>query len=153
MEMRGFWLLGVLAVALLSGCATSPEAAIAKRIQREQAFFMTLPEDEQERLRDGRLEIGDSAEAARIVYGAPSRAHERITAEAKTLVWSYTREDMLPMDGFLPVSYLAVGRQGRPYWGTDFMWHRSYQYTVSEYLRIEFFDNKVIAIDLIKESE
>ena len=142
----------MLAALLLAGCET-PQGAIAKRIEKEHVFFAGLPEDTQERLRNGQLQVGDPMEAARIVYGAPARTHERITATATNRVWSYMTTEVAPMDGFCPVSYPVVRQHGRPYWATDLAWHRSYLYSSSEYLRIEFRDNTVVAIDLIRPHE
>ena len=142
---------GVLSVLLLAGCATKLEL-IEQRIQEEAEFFATLPVDAQERLREGRLEIGDSLDAARIVYGVPTRRYERITEAGSSMVWSYKNADLYPYDQYEAVQY-PVGTRRGVRWVTDFQLHRSYMIDHSEYLRIEFRDGKVVVIDFIKPEE
>jgi len=155
-KMREGWLLWGLGAALsgafLTGCETSQQA-IAKRIRQDHAFFASLPEDAQERLQGGQLQVGDSTHAAWIVYGEPTRTYERITVAATNLVWSYRSTDMIPMSQFHTVHYPVRGRYGGTYWASDLVLQNTYLYSSSEYLRIEFNDNKVIAIDRFRTNE
>ena len=156
MSVKRGWLswglCGALAAALVAGCETG-QGAIAKRIRKDEAFFAALPEDDQERLRGGRLEVGDPLEAARIVYGEPTQTHEHVTAAGTNLVWSYRMTEIEPVSDFYPVAYPVARRHGRSYWATDFVWQRSYLYGSREFLRIEFNDGRVVAIDLVRPRE
>ena len=143
---------GALAGLMLTGCET-PQGQIEKRIQHEHAFFETLPGDTQERLQNGQLQIGDSLMAAWIVYGPPTRTYERITEVSTNEVWSYSTVDAMPVDQFNSVHYPVLGRRGGTVWETDFQLQRSYLYDRNEYLRIEFRENTVLAIDIIKEQK
>jgi len=137
---------GAVSVLLLTGCET-PQGLVAKRIRQEGAFFASLPEDAQERLTQARLEVGDPMTAAWIVYGEPTRRYERNTETGTTQVWSYCKLDSQPVDQFTPVYYPVAGRRGMTQWQADFQLQRSYLYDRNEYLRIEFKDGTVIAIE------
>jgi len=144
---------GALSVLLLAGCGTTL-SPIERRIQNEYAqFFETLPEEAQERLRNGRLEVGDSMDAAWIVYGKPTRSYERMTETSVNLVWSYSTTELQPIDQFETAYYPVSGRRGVTRWASDFQLHRSYLHDRSEDLRIEFREGTVIAIDFIKPRE
>jgi len=139
---------GVLSVLFLAGCGTTL-SPIEQRIQKEYAFFAALPEDEQERLRGGRVEIGDSMDAAWIVYGKPTKSYERLTEASVNMVWSYSTTELHPVDQFETTYYPVTGRRGVTRWSSDLQLQRSYLHDRSENLRIEFREGKVIAIDLI----
>ena len=154
MKTRGwFWGAGTaLSILLLAGCGATL-SPIEQRIQQEYAFFAELPEDTQARLRSGRFEIGDSTDAARIVYGEPTRVYDRLTETSANVVWSYSSSEMTPVDQFEQVHYPVVGRHGRTSMASDFLLQRSYLHRRNEFVRIEFRDGKVIAIDFIGKPE
>jgi len=143
---------GALSVLFLAGCGTTL-SPIEQRIQKEFALFETLPEDTQERLRNGKLEIGDSMDSAWIVYGKPTKSYERLTETSANLVWSYSTTEMQPVDQFESTYYPVAGRRGVTRWSSDFQLQRSYMAERNENLRIEFREGKVIAIDFIKSQE
>ena len=143
---------GALSVLLLAGCATKLEL-IEQRIQKEPEFFASLPEDTQERLREGRLEIGDSMEATRIVYGVPMHTHARITEAGTNTIWSYKTLDAKPAEHHVAVRYPVSTRYGGTRWVTDFQTQHSLVFDYSEYMRIEFRDGKVVVIDFINPEE
>jgi hypothetical protein len=136
----------VIFVALLSGCMTLEER-ISKRIEARADFFATLPVESQERLRKGQLQIGDSEDAAWIVHGPPSRISTRQTQGCTNVIWSYVLTEAQPIDELRPVAYPVASPHGRVMWTTDYHYYRSYVYEAREYLRIEFNNKKVIAID------
>jgi len=136
----------VFFVALLSGCMTLEER-ISKRIEARADFFATLPVESQERLRKGHLQIGDSEDAAWIVHGSASRISTRQTQGCTNVIWSYVLTEAQPIDELRPVAYPVTTRSGRVLWATDYHTYRSYVYEAREYLRIEFNNKKVIAID------
>jgi hypothetical protein len=136
----------LLLVALLAGCLTLEER-IAKRIEARADFFVTLSAENQERLRKGHLQIGDPEEAAWIVYGPPTRKSTRVIAGCTNVIWSYMMMEPHPVDELRPVVYPIATRRGHVVWATDYHYHRSYFYERSEYMRIEFNNGKVLAID------
>jgi hypothetical protein len=133
-------------VALLTGCMTLEER-ISKRIEARATFFATLPVESQERLRKGHLQMGDSEDAAWIVHGAPTRISSRVTAGSTNVIWSYIMTEAMPVDEIHPVAYPVTTRSGRVFWTTDYHAYRSYVYERREYLRIEFNNKQVVAID------
>jgi len=143
---------GALSVLFLAGCGATL-TPIEKRIQKEYALFAALPEDTQERLRIGRLEIGDSIDAARIVYGKPTKSYERFTETSTNTVWSYFTTELQPIDQFETAYSPITGRRGVTRWAAEPQLQRSYLADRSENLRIEFREGKVIAIDFIKPHE
>ena len=143
---------GALVGLMLTGCE-STQGQIGKRIQHEHAFFETLPEETQVRLQNGHIQIGDPMMAVWIVYGPPTRTYERITEESTNLVWSYCTVDSTPVDQFNSVHYPVLGRHGGAVWTTDYQLQRSYLYDRNEYLRIEFSNDSVVAIDIIKTQQ
>lgn len=136
----------VIVVALLSGCMTLEER-ISKRIEARTDFFATLPVESQERLRKGQLQLGDTEDAAWIVYGAPTRISTRQTPGSTNVIWSYVMTEAMPVDELHPVAYPVTTRSGRVFWTTDYHSYRSYVYEKREYLRIEFNNKQIIAID------
>ncbi|MCL1919917.1 MAG: hypothetical protein FWG50_02390 [Kiritimatiellaeota bacterium] len=145
-------LCGALSVLFMAGCET-PQGQLQKRIQHESAFFETLPEEAQERILNGQLNIGDPSTAAWIVYGQPTHTYDRTTEASTNMVWSYCTVDAQPVDQFQSVHYPVLGRRGTTYWTTDYQLQRSYLYDRNEYLRIEFSGDKVLAIDIIKQKK
>ena len=136
----------VFLCALLAGCLTLEER-IAKRITAKADYFASLSAESQERLRKGHLQIGDAEEAAWIVFGPPTRRSTRMTSGSTNTVWSYVMTEAQPIDELHPVAYPITTRRGHTVWGTDYQYYRSYVYERNEYLRIEFSNNKVSAID------
>jgi len=142
---------GILLGVFLAGCASVN--LIEQRILHEQAFFSELPEDTQARLRNGQLEVGDPLNAAWIVYGYPTHIHERVTESSTNTVWAYSTLETHPVDQFDQVYYPTTGRRGITHMQSDFILQRSYLYSRNDYLRIEFSEGKVIAIDRTKPQE
>jgi hypothetical protein len=139
-------LVTVIFVALLAGCMTLEER-ISKRIEARATFFATLPLETQERLRKGQLQLGDSEDAAWIVYGSPSRISTRQTPGCTNVIWSYVLTEAQPVDELRPVVHPVTSPRGRVMWTTDYHYYRSYVYESREYLRIEFNNKLIIAID------
>lgn len=72
-------------VTLLAGCAITP----ADRIRSEPVLFARYSVEVQERIRAGRVEVGDDADAVWLALGEPHRRVERTTAEGRAEVWIY----------------------------------------------------------------
>jgi len=133
-------------LALVTGCMTLEER-ISKRIEARADFFATLPVESQERLRKGQLQIGDSEDAAWIVHGPPTRISTRQMQGSTNVIWSYVMTEAMPVDEVHPVAYPVATRGGHVFWATDYHAYRSYVYEKREYLRIEFNNKIIIAID------
>ena len=118
-----------------------------------EELFSELPEDTQARLRNGILEVGDPADAAWIVYGEPSHTFERVTETSTNTVWAYSTTETHPVDHFDQVYYPTTGQRGITRMQSDFVLQRSYLYSRTDYLRIEFNDGKVVGIDRMTSQE
>ncbi|TVR55981.1 MAG: hypothetical protein EA425_00280 [Puniceicoccaceae bacterium] len=61
------------------------------RIRGDRDYFASLPEDVQENLRLGQVEIGYTKRMVEIALGSPDRVSRRVTAEGEVEVWDYVR--------------------------------------------------------------
>ena len=148
-----YGIIGSVALcALLTGCLTLEER-IAKRITVKADYFASLPAERQERLRKGQLQIGDTEDAAWIVFGSPTRKSTHTTVGSTNIVWSYVLTEAQPIDELRPGFYPIVMRRGHVIWTTDYQYNRSYIYERNEYLRIEFNNNKVSSIDKAEKDQ
>lgn len=83
--MKNFLLLAAAAF-LLTACATTPE----KRIAKNPEVFAGFPEEVQENVREGVIQIGYDKDMVRIALGEPDRISTR-RREGETLeIWTYT---------------------------------------------------------------
>lgn len=81
-----FVVLPLLLVAL-SGCGSTP----ATRIKENPEAFARLPAAVQERVRQGRVEVGDDPATVLLARGEPARRMERRDTESGTTeIWIYT---------------------------------------------------------------
>jgi hypothetical protein len=142
-------LLGLACVALLAGCATQREL-IEKRISQKSAYFSTLPADDQQRIREGKLVSGDTRDAVWIAYGRPDRVFQKVTGTTTNEVWSYVDQDVTYTDELRPVYFPVHSIRGRTVWHTDFVWTTDRYYTPYDYLRIEFQNDRVLTIETEK---
>lgn len=101
-HLPGLGLVACVIVAMLAGCET-----IDTRIQERQAAFDAFPEEVRERLRAGRLEVGDTRDAVHIVLGAPDERRRRTTAEGTIERWIYKRY-FTRSEGWQQVGYRRV---------------------------------------------
>lgn len=99
--MKGLCL--VLAV-LIAACA-SP----SKRIKRNQALFDTFPPAVQEKVRQGQVDVGFTADMVLIALGKPDRKYTRKTEAGDTEIWAY-------VDGHRPGYGFSLGL-GTGYYG------------------------------------
>lgn len=70
--------------AVLSACQT-PQS----RIKKNQAAFDAYPPEVQAAVREGRVEVGFTAEQAVMALGKPTRVYSQKTAAASQEVWEY----------------------------------------------------------------
>jgi hypothetical protein len=130
-------------VVLIVSCAT-PDA----RIKQSQELFDTWPPEVQERLREGKIEIGDTTDMVFIALGKPDREYTRRTAARLMTVWSYTdhytqtRRQLV--DGEFRV---RDSRTGYIHEVRDAIWVDVPTYHEYDRLRVEFYDDLVVAIE------
>lgn len=74
------------ALALLAACA-----GVESRIKKHRAAFDASAPDVQEKIRQGRADVGFTREQAAIALGRPDRVYTRKTADSEQEVWSYGR--------------------------------------------------------------
>lgn len=144
------FIAAVACAALLAGCATQQQR-IEKRIGQKAAFFATLPANNQQRLREGVLVSGDAPEAAWIVYGPPDRVFSRVTGTTTNEVWSYIAYEPGTVDTLRPVYHPVRTSRGRTLWRHDYLWATDTYHNPYEYLRIEFQDNRILALETEKQ--
>lgn len=86
--MKSLFLL-VAAVGLLawSGCASTPQ----QRIDKNQAQFASFSPEAQQKIREGKVEVGFTADMVKLSLGEPARTFTRSTADGTVEVWVYTK--------------------------------------------------------------
>ena len=90
-EMKTAWIwmaAAAMAAGILSGCASTPDS----RIEKNRAFFDSLPLEKQARIRGGETDVGFTAEETRLALGEPSRVFKRKDAAGEAAVWEYRDE-------------------------------------------------------------
>jgi hypothetical protein len=83
MKTRTF-VLPVLLAAALSACATTQS-----RIRKHQAEFDSYPPAVQQKIKDGKVEVGFTQQQAAMALGKPDRIYRRKTADSDQEVWAY----------------------------------------------------------------
>ncbi len=140
-------LLALLPIFLLASCAT-PDA----RIKRHQEMFDAFPPDVQERVREGKIEIGDNEDMVFIALGKPDREYTRRTADGELVVWSYTdhytqtRRELV--DGRFRV---RDSRTGHIHSVSDSVWVEVPTYHEYDRFRVEFDGGLVTAIEQLNQ--
>jgi len=138
-----FVLLGAFVVA---GCSTP-----AARIGRNRETFDAFPEGVQENVRLGRIEMGYSTDMVFIALGNPRRVYDRQSAARTTEIWAYT--GFRYGGGFhRPVDTAHVFRdaEGEVRYVYGITWVTVDDRVELETLRVEFEDDKVVAIENLR---
>ena len=136
-KMRTVWLVGVMAVLGLAGCA-SPDA----RIKRAPEIFARLTPEQQALVKEGRVAIGFDTDAVMLAVGTPDRKWTRTDAAGTHEVWSYTTwEDDLGHPLYRGWYHLSPGYS--PYYYTNYPARKEH-----EYFKVVFgLDGKVSLIE------
>lgn len=74
-----------IAALLLAAACSSP----ASRIKKNQAAYDSWPPQVQELVKQGRVDVGFTADQVRTALGRPDRVYTRKTAEAAQEVWAW----------------------------------------------------------------
>jgi hypothetical protein len=95
-----------LATLLAAGCST-----VDSRIAKNRDAFNTWPPAVQDKVVQGKIDIGFTAEQVRVALGEPDRVWTRTTADGTSQVWSY--RDRGPRFGFgVGVGMGSFGHRG-----------------------------------------
>ena len=134
-----------LVAALLVGCSTP-----ASRIRKNPALFGTFPPDVQEKVKQGKIEVGFTKDMVLMALGRPQRIATRTTQADKTVVWSYT--DVRWRNGGAPYANERWyrDRQGRLVRESNMDWDRTQAREEYEVLRVEFVGDRVKAIEDVR---
>ena len=143
---------GVLLFVLIAfGCAT-PRA----RISRNPNLYDPLAPQVKHKVQAGEIEIGFPEEAVFLALGSPDRKYTRETEGGETKVWSYVREYTGYADPWPPYHRVWVttgtGRYWYDHYATAGFWYSRVEREY-EYLRVEFKDGKVVAIERLADDE
>lgn len=141
-------ILLLLLAALAAGCST-----IESRIRANQDVFDALPPEAQERVRQGRIEIGDTLDVVRIALGDPDETRTRTTAAGTNVVWVYNRY-FTRYHGTATVGYhrrLAVDNAGKVTGVYYVPVREEIRSTESEpRITIEFAEGRVLSIEQVE---
>ena len=84
--MKTSFLFAVVLMALVAGCATTPD----KRIGQSPEVFARLTPEQQALVKQGKVAVGFDADAVLLAVGSPDRKWTRMDAAGTREVWSYT---------------------------------------------------------------
>jgi hypothetical protein len=137
-------LLAALTLAL-TGCST-----VNSRIKEHASAFSALDAAAQERLRKGRVDIGDSEEMAYVALGQPTRTKESATSAGKETTWIYKNY----YEDYAGTALMGYRRavvydrtSGRSYVYLEPVYTDVYRQRSEEYIRLVFKAGKVSAIE------
>lgn len=75
----------------LSGCESTDT-----RIKKHEHTFLGLSQPEQQRVRDGVVQVGDPADLVYIAFGKPDHHNTIVTSGGRTrTVWTYTKKQTM----------------------------------------------------------
>lgn len=100
-------IFGLLLIALIS-CST-PES----RIEKDPSTYSAFPAKVQNKVKEGKIDIGYTTDMVCIAWGKPDRKTESVTSKGKTEVWTYlsSRQEF---DGYDYMSVPRYYRNGGP---------------------------------------
>ena len=149
MKTRSLAPLFLASVLALAGCNTT-----SSRIRQKAEVFASLPAADQERLRQGNVAIGDSPDMVFIAIGAPDRRIERLSTGPLKMEWVYRRY----FERYSGTAFAGYRRvvgfdraTGRRIVFTEPVYADVYRGETEEHLRILFEDNRVSAIEELKQ--
>ena len=127
--------------SLVCGCGTT-----ASRIKKNSKAFDSFPEEVQEKVRKGKVEIGYTKDMAYIALGDPDNRYIRTTSDGDREVWAYisvyaTKQRQLVKG---PFRTRTTDGEYRTVYGES-IWVDVDQIREYENLRLEFDDGGVVA--------
>jgi len=138
-------LLLILAACVAGGCST-----FAGRVKEKTATFAALDAPTQARLKDGVVNLGDTADMAYIALGEPDEKRDQVSADGNAIVWVYHRH-WQEYRGERVMGYHSVTapdpKTGVPTVYYEPLAQSVYQDREEERLRVTFKDGKVAVIE------
>lgn len=106
MKTKSTFLVAAGCALLVAGCST-----VDSRIAKNRAAFNTWPAPVQDKVVQGRIDVGFTPDQVRVALGEPDRVWSRTTADGTSQVWSY--RDRGPRFSFgVGVGMGSFGRHG-----------------------------------------
>ena len=142
---RPLLLLLVLTAFAVGGCNT-----FERRAKEKTAVFAALDAPTQARLKDGHLQLGDTADMVYIALGEPDEKRDQVTADGSAIVWIY-RARWEEYRGEAVVGYRPIAVTD-PKTGTPTVLYQpversAYRQREEERLRVTFKDGKVSVLE------
>ena len=141
-------LLSFLAAALLlalTGCST-----VHSRIKERYTTFVSLDPATQDRLRLGRVEIGDTPDMVYIALGRPTKTTDRTTSDGRESTWSY-KSFYEEYAGTMQTGYqrtvIVDKASNRAFIRVDPIYTDLYRQRSEEYIRLSFKNGRVDSIE------
>lgn len=133
----------VLFALLLLSCAT-PDA----RIKKHQELYDSLDPQTQERVREGRVALGDHPDVVFIARGKPDREYTRRTADGLREVWAYTGHYTQTRRQLVDGNFrVRDSRTGQIHTVRDQVWVEVPTYHEYDQFRVEFLNDRVVAVE------
>ncbi len=148
MKLRPTVLLLLAVTAVLAGCSTT-----ASRIREKPEVFAALPAEDQARLRQGTVAIGDTPDMVYIAIGTPTRRQDKQVPAGRETTWIY-RSYYERYDGDVFTGYrrrMGIDpRTGRRIIFLEPCYTEVYHAESEEHLRVTFENDRVTAIEELK---
>jgi hypothetical protein len=134
-----------LVMVVMVGCA-SP----AYRIKKNPEIFAAFPPEVQANVREGRVEVGYTANMVLIAMGRPSRIYTRQSEGGESRIWSYAHRRHTSSLRSVETMHVYRDKHGRRHYRPDVRWVDVGGYTEYEAVRIEFLEDVVKAIEVLE---
>lgn len=151
MKTKILSLMLMVAALVVAGCSTP-----AMRIKHNPQLFASIPQAEQELIKQGRIAIGFTPDMVKLALGEPDYIARRIDKTGTTEIWRYRGYDSSVDYGF----YGYYGWGGGPYWyrgyygggwGGYYGWGgRGAPAPQTDYLRVSIREGRVVEINQLR---
>ena len=84
MKTKALWMAGLGVALLVAGCST-----VDSRIAKNRDAFSSWPAAVQDKVVQGKIDIGFTPDQVRVALGEPDRVFTRTTADGTSEVWGY----------------------------------------------------------------
>ena len=142
-----YMLLWLVAVLLVSACASTPTA----RIKKNPELFNSLPPEAQEQIKKGEIAIGFTQDMVLMAKDKPDRKYARKTATGEAEVWSYTGIYTTTDHQRVEAKMHAPDVGGNWNYYNDWITVDVQQQHEYEQFRVEFENGKVSAFEELKK--
>jgi hypothetical protein len=138
MRVPSFLLL-LAFVALLAGCASTPQT----RISEHRELYRSFPSEVQRKVSAGQVDVGFTEEMVQLALGDPDRRVTRDTETGRDEVWVYANKEPRMSFGF------GFGSYGRRSGSSVGVSTSTGGYGREERMRVVFRDGKVTAVESV----